>query len=251
MSPEAHEIVSKREQEVHQRISQMGQRLKSVEPTVRTLTQYQHVFDRHQASFDQGIAGLLQVQELLDTDSTAALKHIAKLYGRDITFNDLPDDYDNPIVQQERQRAQRLQQENRALKQRQLEWAQHQQRVAHQNNLNLIEQFAKDKPDFAKIEDKVLTQLAAVKAENPRLSARQCLEQAYKQARALTPEGQREAAEKALKEEQDRADAARKAADLNVGDDADEEVDDGKWSEEREDAILRKSFRRASKRRAA
>ena len=81
MSPEAREVVAKREQEAHKAISQYGQFVKGFEPVAKTLAEYRDTFEGKGLSFQEGVKQLLDAQRTLDRDPVAGIKALAAAYG--------------------------------------------------------------------------------------------------------------------------------------------------------------------------
>lgn len=81
LPPQIQEYVSQREREAQVQISRMGNELGRAKPVVETVAKYQHEFDRHGVSFQDGMERLMQAQRILDQNPLQGLAAIAQTYG--------------------------------------------------------------------------------------------------------------------------------------------------------------------------
>jgi hypothetical protein len=182
---------------------------------------------------EQAVGLLLQAQAKLDADPANAIQEIANAYGVDLA---------QVYGGKQQQPAQAPQGEQtdyiRTLESKianlerglgytyQTVEVQRQAEVQRANATlaKLVEDFAKDKTDFAEIEDDVARQARVIKEENPNLEPQAVLQKAYEQARWSNPDlrarliaeqakQQQEAEEQKRKTE---ADKAKKAGAINV-----------------------------------
>ena len=71
LPPQIQTYVSQREQDASRKISEQGNELGRARPVVDLFDRYQQNFDRHGISLEDGMASLMQAQEMLDQKSTA------------------------------------------------------------------------------------------------------------------------------------------------------------------------------------
>lgn len=230
LPPEVQQYVHQRETEVHRAISTLGQQAKQMEPLRQILEQNRQTFERNGTDYTQGIAALIQAQNVLDNDPVKGIANLAQIYGVDLRnvvgqiYGDqsgLPPDpqvsaLELKIQQLERQLTYSQQQETarqRAIAEQQAE----QQRNQFQQR---IESFAKDKADFDEVAPEILANIQVIQQTSPGLSPDEVLQQAYERAIWAHPKT-REARMKAeetrrLQEAAKQAEQAKRASSINV-----------------------------------
>lgn len=226
LPPDAREYIAKRESEAHQTISRMGQQVSAQKPVADLLEQNRAIFERNGMDYQTGIKTLLNAQVALETNPVHAIQQLAQAYGVDLgLFSNgaQPAENGGQITLLQRQIAD-LQRQLQDTSTR-VQTREQQEQLSQQQALEAqVNDFLKDKPDFAKLEDDVLAILPAIKAKNPGASPKEALALAYEQAQWLNPEtraakleADRKAAEaKAAEEARKRASEAKNAGRANV-----------------------------------
>lgn len=212
MSPEAREIVAKREQESHTAISKLGQFAKSVEPIARTLEAYKDSFSTKGLSYQEGVKQLLDAQRVLDRDPVEGIQAIAKSYGIDLgqSFAGQRD----PAINQLQAQVDRLTQELEEARSERLTARQQETEKKTSAIDKAIADFSADKPDFAELEAEIAANIELIRENDPGLSYMDMLAKAYDRAAWANPASRQRLMAKQAKElEAQQLDRAKKAAD--------------------------------------
>jgi outer membrane murein-binding lipoprotein Lpp len=218
---------AQREAESHKRISELGQTVKATEPIRNVIDHYKADFQARNMDPAQGVAAMLEVQRMLDSDFEGAISEIARVYGKPSPFASSQSQEPG----QESGEVRALKAEIAALKRDVGQTREHvmaeqrskQEREAA-NLATLVDEFSKDKPDFSEIEGDVVAHIHAIRAAEPGLDNKALLAKAYEAARWANPatrtkmlEAQRTAEEaKRAEETKKKAAEAQRAAKLNV-----------------------------------
>lgn len=215
--------VLRREQEMHAKISDLGQTVSRFEPIGEVLESYREVFERHEADSVGGLQAMLEFQRWLDADPKSALSELARRYNVRDGFAQ-PDDADNfltdPQVESLKQTVQKLESrlagfENAAKSQAERE--QKQRSMAMTAEVNA---FSIDKPDFDDLQADIALLLPAIGQQHPAASPKELLELAYERARWSNPTTRQRLLDEQSKtlaaERQEKAKKASKAGRINV-----------------------------------
>ncbi len=210
LPPDTREYIAQRDRESHEAISRAGQQIKAFEPIRNVIEQYGSTFQKNGLRPHEGIARMMAVNEMLETNPRAAIAEIAKAYGVNLSGetqqNAEPGDarvadleaklakVESHLTAQQRMQ---LQAENNALARE-------------------IADFAKDKPHFESVR-KVMAGLM-------NSGAAETMQDAYDKAihadptirQSLQVEAQTAAADKRKAEEAERVKKAKAAAGVNV-----------------------------------
>ncbi len=212
MSPEAREVVAKREQEAHKAISQYGQFVKGFVPVAKTLAEYRDTFEGKGLSFQEGVKQLLDAQRTLDRDPVAGIKALAQAYG--VNLGQSLDSQRDPAINQLQAQVDTLTAELREAKAERQQRSQHETETKLSSIAQAIEDFRADAPDFEELEGDIALNINRIRAENPNLSHKDMLTQAYERAQWANPKTRQALIERQAKEaDAKRVEAARKAAD--------------------------------------
>lgn len=218
LPPQIQTYVSQREQDASRKISEQGNELGRARPVVDLFDRYQQNFDRHGISFEDGMASLMQAQEMLDQNPLQGIAAIAETYGID-----LPSVF-GPSAQQLSPEVQRLVAENRQYQatinnlqrdQRARQIAE--DRAIYSEALQDLGHWSLDKEHFAAVENTMAGLLSSGEAED--------LDEAYDMACHAVPEIRQELLEAdraRVAEERRMADAqaardAMRMAQTNIG----------------------------------
>jgi hypothetical protein len=229
LPPATQEFLAKRESEMHSKITQQGQELSQFEPIRQVVEQHMDIFERNGVSIDDGIGRLLNAERLLETNPAAAIAQIAQAYGVDLgQFKGQPSNGSDPnaaLHQRIAHLESQLNDTSNRIQQREQAEAQTQQ----QSTLTLIEKFATGKPDWADLENDVLTEITGLKAAVaqrliPAMTAEETLNKAYERAQRNNPaawakklEADKKAEdEKRVAEAKKRAEDAKRSNVINV-----------------------------------
>lgn len=223
LPPDVQAFIAKREGEAHSTITKYGEQVKQYEPIGNVLEHYRGSFERSGVTPDVGLHRLLEANEALDRDPEGAIQWLANSYGVNLASLVGPQDGNT----QEGVLHQTIAQLRSELNEVKSGLTEQQQQEANANLRSMesqIEEFAKDKTDWAALESEVFAEVVALRATSPKLSPQETLSKAYERARWANPEArgrvlkeQREAEEKKnLEEAKKRADQARAASTLNV-----------------------------------
>lgn len=222
--PAIQQWIAKREAESHQRISELGQTAKAFEPIRNVIDHYKDVFERNGRHPAQGIAELLEVQKMLDTDFDSAIVQIAKAYGRSLPGETPSDGQESGEVRALKSQIAALTRQVGETHNTVMARVNSEREQAQASLAKLVNEFASDKTDFKDIEQDIASHIAAIRNAEPDLEPKKLLEKAYDAARWANPvtrtkmlEAERKA-ETAKREEENkaRALAAKKAGNLNV-----------------------------------
>lgn len=215
---------AKREAESHQRISELGQTAKAFEPFRQVMDHYQSEFQKRGVAPAQAFHLLMEAQKALDDDFDTGIRKLAEAYGRQLPG-------DTPSDGQESGEVRALKGEIAALKRQVGEThntvmarVRSEQDAAQASLAKLVNDFASGKDDFKDVEQDVVAHIAAIRNSEPGLEPTKLLEKAYDAARWANPvtrakmlESERKADEaKRIEANKAKADAAKKASNLNV-----------------------------------
>lgn len=222
LPPKAQEVILRREREASQLISRQGTELKAYEPLRNVVEQNRDVFERNGIQPADGIGRLLAAERLLNTDPMTAISQLAQAYGVDLTaFGRSSDggntDHSASVLHREIANLKRELAETKShvMTREQREAAQHSQTIT-----TLIENFAKDKPEWAGLEQDVYAELTGINANidagilQP-MTPDQKLARAWDRALRNNPEAweKKQAAEKAEAEKKRIEEARKRVAD--------------------------------------
>lgn len=190
LPPEAKQYLTQREREAHTKISELGQVQKSFESFKGVTERFKHRIPDGMAEH-QAYEYLLAAQDLLEENPEHGIRMLAESYG--VNLGAMRDDG-------------RAQADNR----KQL--------------VGAIEKFKGGKEHWAELEEDMIDQIHALRARDPHMPAEQILQQAYDRAmrvnqnvwQQVESKRQAEAQAKEFEENKKRADAAKRAASLNV-----------------------------------
>ncbi len=210
LPPETQAYIAQRDKDSHEAISRAGQQIKAFEPVSKVIEQFAHVFQKNGLQPHDGIARMLAVNEMLESNPRAAIAEIARAYGVDLSGQG--EQNANP----ENQRIAEL--EARLAKTESHLTAQQRQQLNAENAALArdIADFAKDKPHFEAVR-KVMAGLM-------QSGAAETMQEAYDNAvyadptirQSLLADEQAKAEAKRKAEEAERVKAAKKAAGVNV-----------------------------------
>ena len=210
LPPDTQAYIAQRDKESHEAISRAGQQIKAYEPIGKVIEQYGHVFQKNGLQPHDGIARMMAVNEMLETNPRAAIAEIAKAYGVNLQGNtdEQTASSDPRIAELEARLARQESHLTAQMRQRQ---------EAEANELaREIADFAKDKPHFEGVR-KVMAGLM-------QSGASETMQDAYEKAiyadptirQSLQVEAQQKAEAKRKAEEAERVSKAKKAAGVNV-----------------------------------
>jgi hypothetical protein len=221
LPPETQEYIATRERDAHSQISRLGQQVKQVEPIVQTLEQYKSTFEKNGMSYTDGLQALLRAQSMFDVDPRAAIQTLMQAYGVDFS-QPMPEGSAPPAreVLDLKATVARLENELRDTQRRVLSREEHEQEVKTAAVDAKVEAFRRANPDFDIVEDDVAMLIPAMRAKHPDAAPEDVLSKAYDAAVWNHPDlrAKRLGDETKKREEEavKRAEAARKAASLNV-----------------------------------
>jgi len=234
LPPDIREYVAKRESEAQKRISELGQAESATRPIRELYEHFRPVYESKGLSADQATALLFQAQAKLDRDPVNAIAEIAHAYGIDLqqVYGGQPQQGQQSQPQGEQVDYIRALEQKIANLERGLghtyQTVQAREAAAQQQHTaslaKLVEEFSKDKADFADVEEEVAAEIEVLKRRNPDLEPRQMLEQAYERALWSNPErrtrliAQQSQKQQEAEEQRRRAEAekAKKAGSVNV-----------------------------------
>ena len=81
LPPDTREYIAQRDKESHEAISRAGQQIKAFEPIRNVIEQFAPTFQKNGLQPHEGIARMMAVNEMLETNPRAAIAEIAKAYG--------------------------------------------------------------------------------------------------------------------------------------------------------------------------
>jgi hypothetical protein len=211
LPPDAQSYIVQRDKEQHDAITRAGQQIKAFEPIGKVIEQYGHVFQKNGLQPHDGIARMMAVNEMLETDAPAAIREIARVYGVNLqgTTDEQNANPENPRIAELEARL--------ARQEAHLTAQMRQRQEAEANELaREIADFAKDKPHFETVR-KVMAGLM-------NSGAAETMQEAYDRAiyadptirQSLQVDAQKAAEDKRKAEEAERVKAAKRAAGVNV-----------------------------------
>lgn len=210
LPPDTREYIAQRDKESHEAISRAGQQIKAFEPIRNVIEQFAPTFQKNGLQPHEGIARMMAVNEMLETNPRAAIAEIAKAYGVNLQGETTQE------ASPENARVAEL--EAKLAKVESHLTAQQRQQMQAENNAlaREIADFAKDKPHFESVR-KVMAGLM-------QSGAAETMQDAYDKAiyadptirQSLQVDAQKAAEEARKAEEAKRVSAAKKAAGVNV-----------------------------------
>lgn len=210
LPPDTQAYIAQRDKESHDAITRAGQQIKAFEPIGKVIEQYGHVFQKNGLQPHDGIARMMAVNEMLETDAPAAIREIARVYG--VNLSGETEQNAEPASREVAELKAELARVKSHLT------AQDRQREAAANETlaREIADFAKDKPHFESVR-KVMAGLMTS-------GAAETMQEAYDRAiyadptirQSLQVEAQKAAEDKRKAEEAERVKAAKRAAGVNV-----------------------------------
>jgi hypothetical protein len=209
----AQEMFVKRDTEANTKISQQGQQLKTYEPVSKLLEQAGEVGTKYGMQGHEVVAEMIRANAYLERDPLSAIRDLADAYEVDlrqlgVTGQAAPESALQAQVHALQQRLRGFEHNQDALAQRESETRTASLQVQ-------VEDFAKDKADFAELEKVIHRQILALKAdpETAGMSPLDMLKQAYEEARWASPATRdRVLKESKEKEEKARLEEAKKRA---------------------------------------
>ena len=210
LPPDTQAYIAQRDKESHEAISRAGQQIKAFEPIGKVIEQFSHVFQKNGLQPHDGIARMMAVNEMLESNPRAAIAEIARAYGVNLQGETEQD------ASPENARVAEL--EAKLAKVESHLTAQQRSQLQAENNAlaREIADFAKDKPHFESVR-KVMAGLMSS-------GAAETMQDAYDKAiyadptirQSLQVDAQRAAEDKRKADEAERVAKARKAAGVNV-----------------------------------
>lgn len=217
-----------REAESHKRISELGQTVKAYEPIRNVIDHYKADFQARNIDPARGFASLMEVQRMLDSDFVSGINEIARVYGKPSPFASSPAEGDsNESSQQVRSLETKIANLEKQLGQTRehvMADIRSKQEQEMANLTALVDEFSKEKTEFAEIESDVVAQIHAIRSAEPGLDSKTLLARAYEAAQWANPKTRAKLQEAARKADEDKraeeakkkAEDAKKAARLNV-----------------------------------
>jgi len=220
LPPDAQQYIAQRESEAHKRISQFGEQVKAVEPLARVAQQHNDYFRQKGATPDQWLANMVEMSRAFDANPVQVLNYLARERGLAPMQPGQQNDYVRSLEARVRRAEEAANSAKTAVTQR--EQTEHEQRLA--SIVSKIENFAKDKPDYANLQDDMLAHVEAIRRAEPDIDAEKLLAKAYEAARWANPNTRTKILEETRKaedakreaEQKKKADEARKLGSLNV-----------------------------------
>ena len=210
VSPDLQAYIAQRDKESHEAISRAGQQIKAFEPIGKVIEQFAHVFQKNGLQPHDGIARMMAVNEMLETNPRNAIEQIAKAYGVNLgTTDEQNASPENPRIAELEARLAR--QESHLTAQMRQKQEADDAALARE-----IADFAKDKPHFESVR-KVMAGLMTS-------GAAETMQEAYDRAvyadptirQSILADQQKANEDKRKTEEAERVKAAKKAAGVNV-----------------------------------
>lgn len=221
LPPEAQTYIAQRESEAHKRISELGQTTKALEPVRAVIDRHVATFQKYGVSPDAGIDQLMGYFAESESNPRAFIERFAANKGISLYQQEGDQSAHVRSLEARLANAERLANEaaSRVTARERSELERAQATLA-----STIENFAKDKPDFAEVENDMLAHVQAIRTAEPDLAPEKILEKAFEAARWGNPvvrarmlEKQRSDEEaKRATEAKKKAEEAKKAASLNV-----------------------------------
>jgi hypothetical protein len=81
LPPDTQAYIAQRDKESHEAITRAGQQIKAFEPIGKVIEQFAHVFQKNGLQPHDGIARMMAVNEMLETNPRSAIEQIARAYG--------------------------------------------------------------------------------------------------------------------------------------------------------------------------
>jgi hypothetical protein len=223
LPPDLQAFIAKREGEAHSTITKYGEQVKQFEPIGRVIEHYRESFGRTGVTPEEGLDRLLAANDYLDRDPHSAIMWLANAYGVDLASLAPPQDGSTPEGMLHQTIAE-LRSELNELKSGLTSERQSKLTAEMKSLESQIDEFSKDKTDWAALEDEILSQVVALKHTSPNSPPLEIVQKAYDRARWANPdarnrilEEQRKVDEKKnLEEAKKRADAAKAASAVNV-----------------------------------
>jgi hypothetical protein len=225
LPPERQQFFAKRETEVSQKITDLGQKASQAERLAQVGERYRHVIS--QGSLDREVENLLATKDALIKNPEQSIQWLAQQLGVDLSkFGQAPIGQQSDADPQLGPLRQHIANLERQLSGFQNDIMARQQRedAARVNSLAAtVDDFAKDKDYWKEIEPEVAIQVAALKQANPDKAPMEILKEAHDRAVRLNDaiserlnkaKRDKEAADKAAAEKR-KADEAKKLASLN------------------------------------
>jgi hypothetical protein len=245
-------FVAKREQEAHEHISRQGQQLKAYEPFQRVLEQSKPTFEKYGMSVEEGISQVLRANDYLERDARSAIRDLATAYGVDLRalagLQGAPQNATEHALRAEIADLRTWQQSvmQRMSSQERQEFERTQGAIQTQ-----IAEFAKDKTDFADLEDEIEHEIIVLKQKSPDLPITEVLAKAYDRARWANPEARAKVLEaekkaeeaKRLEEAKKRSSDAKRVAPLNVKSSTANSSAPKSWDDDLKEAYRRSASR--------
>lgn len=219
--------IAKREAESHQRISELGQQVKSFEPIRQQLEPLRQVSQRNGVSEGEGLQRLLAANDYLEKDAPAAIKWLAEAYGVDLgATSTTPGEGQGSETTALKAEIASLRRQVGETHNTVMARVNAEKATAQASLAKLVNDFASapERADFKDVEQDVVAHIAAIRAAEPDLEPTKLLEKAYDAARWANPvtrakmlESQRKV-EETKREEETKAKAAqaKRAGNLNV-----------------------------------
>jgi hypothetical protein len=226
LPPDTQAYIAQRDKESHEAISRAGQQIKAFEPIGEVIKHYSHVFEKNGLQPHDGIARMMAVNEMLETNPRAAIAEIAKAYGVNLqgTTDGQDASPEHPRIAELEARLAR-QEAHLTAQERQKQQAEYQkQQEADAALAREIADFAKDKPHFESVRQIMAGLAQTLPPDLSPAEMRKHLEDIYDKACFADPtirqsklvEQQTKAEEQRKAEEAKRVSAAKKAAGVNV-----------------------------------
>lgn len=224
---EAQQYIAQREQESHGRISELGQYAKRMEPIREVLDHHKDYLRNVAMPPPELLSRLLDASRRLDTgDAVGVVRDLIQNYKID-PFQLLDDGTQaqpDPNTQRLQSRIDQLERQLQGYTAQQERAAQAQRDAQSNAVLAEIETFAKDKADWAELQEDLFANIAAIRKAKPNASHAEVLQEAYDRARWANPttrarlqqETQAKAEAQRVEEAKRISQQARSAASINV-----------------------------------
>jgi hypothetical protein len=85
LPPDVQTYIAQRDKESHEAITRAGQQIKAFEPIRNVIEQFTPTFQRNGLQPHEGIARMMAVEQMLESNPRAAIAEIAKAYGVDLS----------------------------------------------------------------------------------------------------------------------------------------------------------------------
>jgi hypothetical protein len=239
LTPAAQDKIAKRESESHKRISQFGEQFKAVQPLAQFAKQNADYFRSKGASPGQYMQYMTQLSQNFDANPHAVLEHLAQQKGIDLRAHYGQPGQQNDIVRSLQAEIAQARREAHEAKSAISQQAAVETDRSLKALVSKIEEFAKDKPDYAELESKMLAHVKAIRETEPDADAETLLAKSYEAARWADPErrakliAEERKAEEAKREAEakKKAEEARRLGTLNVKSTAANPSRKGSWED--------------------